>query len=189
MIPIPIHIPIGVRYVARVEASSLKVVSCENCKQSYAFLFDVAAQGTDLDLLFLDSVSSKERANAQAREHLAAKIRNAVVAIPCPQCGFYQADMVRQLKENAWSNPMQVVGAIVILLSLLPLAFDIEFAWVMTLIVAAVGIAILVRGYVVSSRYDPNAGDPGPRIAFGQENSVWGERLAQSLKESSSQDA
>ena len=79
---------------------------------------------------FLDSVGSQARAGAQAREFLAAKIRNTVVAIPCPQCGFYQADIVRQLKENAWNNPMQIVGAIVVLVSFVPLAFDFGYAWI-----------------------------------------------------------
>jgi len=181
MIPIPIHLLIGARHIARVKASSLKVVSCENCKQSYAFLFDVEAQGEALDLLFLDSVASKEWADAQARENLAAKIRNSVTVIPCPQCGFYQADMVRQLKENAWSNPMQIVGAIVVLLSFIPLAFDIDYAWIMTVIVATIGVVLLAHGYVVSFRYDPNAGDPTPRKLVGQNNSVWGEQLAQML--------
>jgi len=181
MIHIPI--PIGVRYVARVRASSLKVVSCENCKQSYAILLDVEARGEDLDLLFLDSDGSKDRADAQARENLAAKIRNSVAVIPCPQCGFYQEDMVRQLKENAWTNPVQIIGAIVVLLSFIPLACDISYSWIMTLVLAAAGVMLLVRGYVVSYRYDPNAGDPGPRKVIGQNNSVWGDQLGQMLSQ------
>jgi len=161
----------------------LKVVSCENCKQSYAILLDVEARGEDLDLLFLDSDGSKDRADAQARENLAAKIRNSVAVIPCPQCGFYQEDMVRQLKENAWTNPVQIIGAIVVLLSFIPLACDISYSWIMTLVLAAAGVMLLVRGYVVSYRYDPNAGDPGPRKVIGQNNSVWGDQLGQMLSQ------
>ncbi len=180
---IPIHIPIGARHNAIVRAQTLKLISCENCQQRYAFLLDLEARGSDIDLLFLDSSGSKERAVAQAKHNLAAKTRNSLTTIPCPECGFYQADMVRQLKEDASTNPTQVVGAIVFLLAFIPLALAISFAWFVTACTAIVGLVILAYGYLLSARFDPNAGDPAPRKVFAQKITVWGEQLAKMLEE------
>jgi hypothetical protein len=179
MIPLPIHIPIGVKNIATARASSWKLISCENCQQGYAYLLDVEAQGLDIDLLFLGGAESRERAEAQARENVAAKIHNSVVPIPCPRCGTYQKDMASQLKEDAWINPVQIAGVIVFLFSFAPLAFAVDYAWIVTVVGAATGLLLLAYGYAVSFGYDPNAGNPAPRKAIGQQNSVWGERLAE----------
>ncbi len=184
---IPIPIPIGVRHHVVVRGATWKVVPCEHCQQRFAFLIEMEGQGSDGDFLFLNSSESMQRARAQAQQNLADKIRNSVVAIPCPQCGFYQADMVRQLKHAAWTNPMQIIGAIVIVLSFAPLAFEIDDNWILTAVTATAGAVLLAKGYVISARYDPNAGDPAPRIEFARQHSVWGEQLAQLLKEIASQ--
>ena len=183
MVVIPIPIPIGANRIATVKGSIWKVVPCEKCQQPYAFLLNLESRAIELDLLFLDRAGTRERARARARENFAAQARNRVANIPCPHCGFYQEGMVRQLKESAWVNPTQIVGAIVFLLSFIPLALDIRYPWAMTAVLAAAGLAVVGYGYVLSFRYDPNAGDPAPRIAVGQKNAVWGERLAQVLKE------
>ena len=98
-----------------------------------------------------------------------------------------RADMVRQLKENVWSNPMQIVGAIVVSAFFDPVGIRYRLLWIMSLVVAAVGVMFLAHGYAVSFRYDPNAGDPGPRKIVGQSNSVWGEQLAELLKKHANQ--
>jgi hypothetical protein len=134
-----------------------------------------------LDLLFLDGEESKKRANAQAQENLASKLSKTLVAIPCPNCGAYQTDMAQQLKEAAWMNGTQVAGAVVILLSMVPFAFEIEYTWIVSIAIAAAGASLLAYGYRISYCYDPNAGDPGPRKEIGQKNAIWGERLAQVL--------
>jgi hypothetical protein len=187
MLHIPVHFPIGVRRHAVARATSLKVVTCENCREPYAFLIDIEAQGSAVDFLFLDSARSAQRAMAQAQENLAAKTRNSIATIPCPSCGSYQSDMVRQLKDNAWTNPTQIIGAIIILLSFVFLAFDIEYAALVTAAVATIGVVVLAYGYVISAQYDPNAGDPAARKGIAQQNALWGERLAKALKENAPQ--
>jgi hypothetical protein len=183
VIHIPIPIPIGTKYYAVLRESSWKVVTCEYCQETYAFVLDIEAQGSDTDLLFLDSSGAEQRAIAQARENLSAKTQNSIATVPCPQCGFYQADMVRQMKEDAWVNPTQIAGAIVILLALIPLTLGIAYVWVVTAVVATAGAALLGYGYVLSSRYDPNAGDATVRKESAQKHAVWGDQLAQMLKE------
>jgi hypothetical protein len=183
-----IPIPMGAKHIAAVRGAVWKFVSCAHCQQPYAYLLELEATGEDYDVLFMDGERAAERALAQAEENLLDKSRNCVLPVPCPNCGFYQDEMSRQVKEQAWINPLQVAGAVIALLSLIPLAFDIAYIWVLTVVSALAGLTLLAYGYVVAFRFDPNAGDPEPRKAIGQRHAVWGEQLAELLATSASAD-
>jgi hypothetical protein len=176
-----IPIPIGTKHVIAVQGAVWKFVSCTHCQEPYAYLLELEATGEDHDLLFLDGKGSAERARAKAEENLLQKSRNCILPVPCPTCGFYQDDMLRQLKEDAWTNPVQIVGALIAVLSFIPLAFAIPYIWVLTLVLAIVGLTLLAYGYVLAFRFDPNAGDPELRKGVGQKHAVWGEQLAELL--------
>jgi hypothetical protein len=178
---IPIPIPIGTKHIATVHGTVWKLVACGQCQQQYAYRLELEASGEDHDLLFLDGAGSAERAHEQAVQNLDQKSRNCVLPVPCPHCGFYQDNMSRQLKDDAWMNPYQIAGAILALLSFVALAFDIAYNWALTVAGAAAGAALLVYGYAISFRFDPNAGDPEPRKALGRKRAVWGEKLAELL--------
>jgi hypothetical protein len=179
--PIPIPIPIGVKRVTTVQGAVWKFVSCAHCRERYAFLLELQATGEDHDLLFLDAEGSRARARAQAEQNLTRKGQNVVLPVPCPHCGFYQDDMARVLKDDASINRLQIAGMALAALSLVPLAFDVPYLWVLTILLAAAGLGLLARGYVVALRFDPNAGDPEPRKALGRGHAVWGEQLAELL--------
>ena len=178
---IPILIPIGVARVAAVQGAVWKFVSCAHCQQPYAYLLELEATGEDHDLLFLDGKGSAERARARAEQNLVQKSRNVVRPVPCPACGFYQDDMARKLKEEKSINSPQIVGVVIALLSLIPLALGIPYIWVLTIVLAVTGLSLVAWGYVLAFRFDPNAGDPEPRKALGREHAVWGEQLAELL--------
>ena len=178
---IPILIPIGRRHVATLRGAVWKFVNCEHCQKQYAYLLELEATGKDHDLLFLDGEGSAERARAQAAQNFLQQSRNRVRPIPCPYCGFYQAEMAQQLKEEKWINPFQICGALIVLLSFIPLAFEIANIWVATLVLAGAGLALLAYGYVLTFRFDPNAGDPEPRKVVGQSHAGWGAELAELL--------
>src|SRR5579885_181956 len=99
-----IPIPIGVKRVAAVRGAVWKIVSCAQCEQRYAYLLMLEATGEDHDLLFLDAEDSAKRARAKAEQNLSKMSRNVVLPVPCPNCGFYQDDMVRLLREEGASN-------------------------------------------------------------------------------------
>lgn len=177
--PIPIPIPIGTRHVAAVQGAVWKFVSCARCRQRYAYLLELEAIGEDHDLLSLDGEGSAERARARAEQNLLQKGRNVVLPVPCPGCGFYQADMARRLTDEVPVNAPQIAGVVSAVLSFVPLAFGIPYLWVLTIVLAVAGLALLAWGYVFAFRFDPNAGDPEPRKALGQRYAVWGEQLAE----------
>jgi hypothetical protein len=180
MLPIPI--PIGTRHVAAVQGAVWKLVSCTHCKQSYAYLVDVEATGESHDPLFLDGKGAAARARAQAELNLVRKCHKVVVPVPCPSCGSYQDDMARMLKDDVSINPLQIAGAVIAVLSLVPLVFDIPYLWVLAVVMAVAGLTLLACGYVHAFRFDPNAGNPEPRKALGRQHAVWGEQLAQLLE-------
>jgi predicted RNA-binding Zn-ribbon protein involved in translation (DUF1610 family) len=176
---IPIHIPVGTKHVAAVRGTFWKLVSCEHCGQQYAYRLELEAVGEELDLLFLNEKEASEQARANAEQNLVQKSRNVVLTVPCPNCGFYQEDMSRRLKEDISLNSLQIVGVAIAVLSLIPLAFKMPYIWVLTILLAMTGVILLVYGYVVAFRYDPNAGDPEPRKAIGRKLAVWGDKLAE----------
>src|SRR5262245_13829422 len=179
-----IPIPIGIRQIAAVQGTVWKFVSCARCQQRYAYLLELEATGEALDLPFMDGRESAERARAQAEQNLALKCRNVVFAVPCSTCAFYQDDMSRQLKEEASINALQIAGLVIAVLSLIPLAFGIPFIWILTIVMAVAGLTLMVWGYVLALRFDPNAGDPEPRKALGRMYSVSGKQLAEMLSAS-----
>lgn len=176
---IPIPIPIGVQRIATVQGAVWKFVMCEQCHQSYAYLLKLEATGEAHDLLFLDAEGTAEQARVQAANNFVQKARNIVLAIPCPRCGHYQDDMARNLKQEASINPLQIAGAATVAVACIPLAFGIPYIWMVTVLGAAIGLALLAWGYARAFRFDANAGDPKPRQAFGQQYAIWGERLAE----------
>lgn len=89
--------------------------------------------------------------------------------------------MSRQLKEAVQINPLQLAGLVIALVSVIPLFLDIAYIWVLTLILAAIGLTLVAYGYVLAFRFDPNKGDPEPRKALGRRHAVWGEQLAELL--------
>src|SRR5262249_37239771 len=76
-------------------------------------------------------------------------------------------------------NPLQLVGVVIAVFSLVPLAFSIPYIWVLTLVLVVAGMALLAYGYLVAFRFDPNAGDPEPSKRLGRRYAVWGEQFAE----------
>jgi hypothetical protein len=179
---LPIHIPLGARRVATAQGSVLKVVSCEQCRETYGYLVDLEATGEDLDLFFLEGEASAERARQNAEENLASKSERCLLAVPCPNCGHYQEAMVNRMKEDASVNWMQITGGVLATVSLLSLPFNLGLVWPVAAAGAVIGLALMAWGYAVAFRFDPNSGDPEPRKAIGREMAVSGQQVQEMLR-------
>jgi hypothetical protein len=179
--PFPIPIPIGIVRVAAVRGAVWKVVDCEHCRQRFAYLLELEATGEDHDPLFFDGQGSAARAQAQAEQNFLQKSRNVVLTVPCPHCGGYQEDMSREMKEAASINSLQIAGAVIAVIAFVSLLFRIPYIWVLTIVMATAGLALVAWGYVRAFRFDPNAGDPEPRKAIGRRCTVSGEQLEELL--------
>jgi hypothetical protein len=89
--------------------------------------------------------------------------------------------MTHLLKGEASINRLQIAGFVVVALAFIPLAWNIPHIWVLTLLLALVGLSLLIYGYKIAFGFDPNVGDPEPRKAIGRAYAVWGERLGELL--------
>jgi hypothetical protein len=176
-----IPIPIGIKYVAAAHGTVWKFISCAYCRQPYAYLVELEAIGAGDDLLFLEGEAAKEQARANAQKNLSEKSRNVVVPVPCPACGCYQDDMARVLKEEVSINRFQIAGLVIGAISLAPLALSVPYMWVLTVVLAVLGLALLTWGYVLAFGFDANAGNPEARKALGRRYAVWGKQLSELL--------
>ena len=172
-----IPIPIGEKVVATAQGAVWKFVFCAKCKHEYAYLMELEATGADHNLLFLDAEGCAKRAQAQAEQNLLKKSRNLVLPVPCPYCGFYKQDMVIRLKEDGANDGLLKAGLVVVMLSLIPMAFSIHNIWIVTLAGTFAGLSLIGYGEFVASRFDPNAGDPEARKVRGRRYALWGEQL------------
>jgi len=167
-----IPIPVATRWVATAQGTVWKVVTCSHCRQRYAVLLDLQATGTDIGPpLFLDAEAATKRAQARAEENLSKLARNVVFPFPCPNCGCYEPDMVVRLREEGTSKAPVIAGLIVVVLSLIPLAFSVPYIWVATAAGVSVGLGLIGYADWAAARWDPNAGDPSrgrPAVASGR---------------------
>ena len=93
-------LPLGTEYQAIVEGEIVKRVQCEHCAKEYACRMIRAATGTDTSIPVFDAAGSQRRAAENAREALYNKLRRECEAVPCSNCGWYQSEMVAQLKRQ-----------------------------------------------------------------------------------------
>jgi hypothetical protein len=178
-----IPIPIGVQHKSTVRGSVWKVVSCACCRERFAFRLELEAEGSDLDLLYIDAKGSQELAESRAQANFLQQVRNSLLAIPCPNCGVFQEEMVALLKERASINSWQIAGLLLIVSSFFALKLEMDDAWKLTLGGVLVGLGLLGLGYVVAFRFNPNSGDAEARRVAGQRDALWGEALEDLLKD------
>jgi hypothetical protein len=164
--------------------SAWKAVSCEHCRQSYAVLVRLEGEAPRVALGLSEEHGRQEEPDLRAQRVLAEEIQDCVVTVPCPNCGLYQKEMVRELKKDPPTNQFQLVGATVMVLFWIPLTWTMSHTAIMAVIVAAAGFGLLTYGYVVSFRYDPNIIDSDSRKAIAKSYAVSGEQLAMLRKES-----
>jgi hypothetical protein len=172
-----IPIPFATQWVATARGTAWKVVACSHCRQRYAFVLELETTGKEVGPPLALGDEGAKRAQARAEENLSKMARNVVVPLPCPNCGCYQPDMVDRLRAEGTSNTPVIVGLIVAVLSLIPLAFSVPYIWVATVVGMSVGLGLIGYADWAAARWDPNAGDPEPRKARGRRRAVWGEQL------------
>lgn len=178
---IPIPIPYSTRWVAKANGTVWKVVTCSHCQQRYGFQLELETTGQVVGAPLSMDADGARQAQARAQENLAKMGRNVVIPLPCPNCGCYQPDMVEVLRSEGTSNAPVKVGLLVIVVSLIPLAFSVPYNWVATVVGVAVGFGLIGYGDWAAARWDPNAGPPEKRKALGRKRAVWGEELDELL--------
>jgi hypothetical protein len=158
------------------------VVRCEECKRFYAYELERVGCADGLGFFGGPGAAAYRR----AEEDLRRKLAEGVEAIPCPNCGRYQADMVPGMRRlhRRWMLylgqcltiglvPAAVFGAHMILLEAeglpsipSPIIFSILSC------IFLVGVYMLVRRGVLIRRYDPNDEDVEARKRYGRSRAI-----------------
>ena len=95
-----IPIPTGRKYTAKVTGSVTKSVRCEKCHRQYNYAARRVGIGSGNSVLFLDNEGARRRADRDATKDLERTLAKAIEPVPCPNCRWYQRDMVRLVKRR-----------------------------------------------------------------------------------------
>jgi hypothetical protein len=190
-------IPYGIDYTVTLSGSVLKVLRCEQCGTEYGYQMTRSAQGGGTSLLFLDNQGAQDRAAQAASARLVAKLENSCDPVPCPQCGWYQAEMiprVRRLRyrwlQNTGIALFPISAFLVMAAAIIHAANERQarlpvFVWVFWGVVILgflAAIALLILYYRLSARYDPNREDVEHRKRAGLARALTGTSLAQARR-------
>lgn len=132
-----IPIPIGRKYTSSVTGSTLQPCVCEQCGKEYYYVVQRTAQSEKTSYLWLNNDGASASAQNEAQEGIEKILENAVDPVACPECGWYQAKMVRILKARK----------LLVLLLWIPIAFVIFFASLFgssIVIYVSIGLGVII---------------------------------------------
>jgi hypothetical protein len=183
-----VHIPIGHEHSITASGSVLKEVRCEECRCEYSYRMVRSGSGTATSWIFFDNqgVRAKERAAEKAKVDLERLLESDCDAVPCPECGHYQAHMYRAFRRGyrIWMlrygmYTLLLFGACLVITWLCSLneGFKdepdlIRRFWIVTISIGGVGLALILAREVLSRLTDPNASDAETRRQLGQSRAV-----------------
>jgi hypothetical protein len=112
-------IPYGTKYTVGVSGSIWKPVVCENCGCVYVYQIKHQTSGSATNLLWLNKQGAINSARFNANRNLEKYLKKQVRNYPCPECGFYQAEMIKRMKKNIWQQAIAVGGIAFVLIIIL----------------------------------------------------------------------
>jgi len=161
------------QHTVTVEQSTVRLVVCEECDADYVYQLTRSGEGIGNSVYFLDESGAKNRAERKAKEQLAKKMRTAVDAIPCPECGHYQDHMIPRARfERSFLWLLLGGGTLVLTIVLMILGAETRLGNVGYVLGGLFFLATVVIGVialVIYSTYDPNRKPKAERRALGQE--------------------
>jgi hypothetical protein len=153
--------------------SVVKRVKCEGCAGEYFYLLERTASGSD--------TWSKAKSARLAERNLAWALEHDFDVVPCPACGWYQANMVKREKHRAGKD-MNAIALLALMLGLMMVVAGFSPARMPPeghVLCVAIGVGGIVISGVLArvawnrkERCDPNATDKEERMRLGQSRSL-----------------
>src|SRR4051812_41761719 len=104
---------VGQTFTARLQGSVIKGVHCENCGCDYLYQLERTGVGKGSSPYYLDNDGAKRRAQAGAQRALLKALQGCDTA-PCPECGWYQAEMVKKMRgAYTWLLVLAICAGVV----------------------------------------------------------------------------
>lgn len=166
------------RFTAHVSGTIVRQVTCERC--SFAFEYDITrtAAGYGISPYGVNDDGAARRAANHAERNLAELLAHAADPVPCPECGWLQADMVQESRARQWGT-LRAVAISILFMSLLSMVLGAMlllgsnsladewrtlFLWTGT--PAAIAAALLIIRWLCVKAINPNAGEQQRRISM-----------------------
>ena len=77
-----------------------KVTPCENCDIRYAYMMERRAEAVIDSFLLISTKKADRQAREVAERSLALQFDTSSDPVPCPECGWYQKDMVQSQRDK-----------------------------------------------------------------------------------------
>jgi len=98
----------GVIYSTTVQGEILRAVRCEHCSHEYGYCMTRTVLADSFDVFSMaalraglrNPLSAKRATQETAEEQLREQLAKECDPVPCPSCGWYQADMVAHLQKH-----------------------------------------------------------------------------------------
>jgi hypothetical protein len=123
----------------------------------------------------IDEQGAADRAADAAAAKLQSALSGAFDVVPCPNCGTYQAEMVRFLK-NSHLKWMAALGGLFIVVALILLIVAFATSGMLYAGTAGAfflaGVGLIVYRNISLARFDPNEGDAEDRKTIGCERAL-----------------
>lgn len=87
-------------YYASAAGAATKTVVCEKCGETFHYTLVRTGRGEGQSPYFLDNEGARGRADAEAAASLRARLDAGVEPVPCPNCRWYQAHMVKEMRRR-----------------------------------------------------------------------------------------
>jgi hypothetical protein len=142
--------------------------TCEKCRVHYYYDMVRAGVGAGESGLFLGRETARDEADINARISLQEQLEEDCDIVPCPYCGWLQADMVAKLRKGKhrwlhWVGGLISCGAFGATWLFLGLALHSGWLGFAGGVAAgyAVWFAVLAFRSSLAKRWDPNQPTPG----------------------------
>src|ERR1700754_4599988 len=91
---------VGRTYTSTLTGRRLMEVRCEKCSANYYYEMLRVATGSGSSPYMLNNAGAANRAASGARKNLDALLARGTDPVPCPHCGWFQAEMVRDARQR-----------------------------------------------------------------------------------------
>jgi len=166
---------VGRNFTAALSGSVVRDVTCEKCGCAYHYQLTRRGQGSGTAPYYINQGGAQRRAERGAKKSLEKQLARDTDPVPCPDCGWFQSPMVREIRRRSmrWLNwtalTLGIFGTIVLagFVGNATRGFDRDLEGddrTVAIIMAAVLVAVIVgplllRLFILRAR-DPNKDYP-----------------------------
>ena len=160
-------IPLGTVMKASATGSVIREVKCVHCPITYYYVLRRTGRGRRTAHLWIGQREAKMFAAAEAKETLARYLADGVDAVACPNCGYYQPDMIGAAKDEKLSTRKILAWTVVAFFSPLIFVIDQKHESMIGYVMYALGFGVFLALAAIRIAWNPNR-DPWPRVGLGK---------------------